>query len=88
MKLKKALNKLSDYLNAQKREQLEEYDSIKEVLKKLKKKRGHLRKKIDDTDDPLEREQLQKKLDVLTAQRQKGLQLLKELKAARRSSKP
>ena len=87
MKLKKALNKLSDYLNAQKREQLEEYDSIKKVLKKLKKKRDHLREQIDKSDDEFERERLQKKLDVLTAQRQKGLQLLKDLKTARDSGK-
>ena len=82
MKLKKALNKLAYYVNAEKRDQLAEYDSIKKVLKKLKKKRDQLREEIDKCDDLAEREQLQKKLDVLTAQRQKGLQLLKGLKTA------
>lgn len=86
MKLKKALNKLSAYLNAQKREQLEEYVSIKKVLKKLKNKRNDLRERIDIANDPNERERLQKKLDVLTAQRQKGLQLLKKLKDAHKLS--
>ena len=86
MKLKKALNNLSFFLSAQQREQLEEYDSIKKVLKRLKQKRDHLRKRLDKSDNPNERKQLQKKLDVLTAQRQKGVKLLKELKAVRASS--
>ena len=86
MKLKKALQKLSFYLDAKQREQLKEYDSIKDLLKKLKKKRDHLREQIDKAKDASERQQLQKKLDVLTAQRQKGVKLLKTLKEARKSS--
>ncbi|MEZ5589202.1 MAG: hypothetical protein R3F53_00180 [Gammaproteobacteria bacterium] len=87
MKLKKALAKLSAYLSAKQREQLEERDSIKKVLKKLKTKRDHLRKRLDGIDDKAEHKHLQKKLEVVTAQRQKGLQALKELKSAHKTSK-
>lgn len=80
MKLKKLVRKLSGYLDADRREQLEQYDSIKKVLKKLKKKNDKLREAIETTDDEAEREALQKKLDVIAAQRQKGLQLLRQLK--------
>lgn len=87
MKLKKALAKLSAYLSAKQREQLEERDSIKKVLKKLKTKRDHLRKRLDDIDDEAEHARLEKKLEVVTAQRQKGLQALKALKSAHKPSK-
>ena len=87
MKLKKALAKLSAYLSAKQREQLEERDSIKKVLKALKKKRDHLRERLEHSDNKTEQAHLQKKLEVITAQRQKGLQALKELKSERKASK-
>ena len=83
MKLKKVLNRLSKYLDAERREQLEEYESIKQVLKKLKTKRDNLAEKINFENDDILREKLQGKLDVVNAQRRKGLKLLKELKLAR-----
>jgi hypothetical protein len=87
MKLKKALRKLSGYLDARKRDQLKQYESLNKLLKKLKKKRDHLRKRFAESNNPIEQSALQKKLDVLTAQRQKGVQLLQRLQAERRSTK-
>ena len=84
MKLKKALRKLSQYLDADQREQLAQYDSIKKVLKKLKSKRNQLREKIELIEDDEERQQIQNKLDIVNAQRKKGVKLLKELKLIRR----
>ncbi|MBL4865477.1 MAG: hypothetical protein JKY67_03775 [Pseudomonadales bacterium] len=84
MKLKKALRKLSQYMDADQREQLAQYDSIKKVLKKLKSKRNQLREKIELIEDDEERQQIQNKLDIVNAQRKKGVKLLKELKLIRR----
>ena len=83
MKTKKLLEKLKGHLNAERREQLSKYDSIKKILRKLKKKEIILKEQLNDEDDEEVREQLQKELDVIFAQRQKGVGLKKELKAAR-----
>ncbi|MBV1882604.1 MAG: hypothetical protein KUG82_13280 [Pseudomonadales bacterium] len=93
MKLKKALKKMTEYLNSDRRYQLAQYDSIKKVLKKLKSKRNQLREKIafiDNNQDEIhkannsdERQKLQSKLDIVNAQRKKGVRLMKELKSIR-----
>lgn len=83
MKLRKLLDKLSYCLQTDQREQLKQYKSLKDVLKKLKKKRDVLREELSAVADSDERERIQRKLDVITVQRQKGLALLKELKKPR-----
>lgn len=88
MKLKKALEKLSQFLDADQREQLAQYDSIKKVLKKLKEKRNRLKEKIKLADNVEERKKLQSKLDIVNAQRKKGVKLMKELKQIRKEKKP
>ncbi|MBL4795578.1 MAG: hypothetical protein JKY24_08795 [Pseudomonadales bacterium] len=83
MKLKKVLQKLAQYLDAEQRDQLNQYDSIKKVLKKLKTKRNRLMDKIELAETDEERKRLQSKLDVVHAQRRKGVKLLKELSLVR-----
>ena len=84
---------MTEYLDADRRQQLAQYDSIKKVLKKLKSKRNQLREKItliDNNQNGIqkvasdeERQRLQSKLDIVNAQRKKGVHLMKELKSIR-----
>lgn len=82
MKLKKLLARVSDFLDADSKTQVEEIKSIRKVLKELKSKERDLKAKqtrlsVKNLED---REELQIKLDVIYAQRKKGLDRVKELK--------
>ena len=83
MKASKLLEKLKDYLSAERRAQLAKYDSIKRVLKKLKKKENALKAKLKNEHDEKAHKRLKKEMDVLSVQRKKGVSTLKELKKAR-----
>ena len=80
MKTKNLLAKLSALLDKDKREQIEQIKSIKEVLKKLKKKERKLKNRLENETDVKEREEIETKLKVIYKQRQKGVQLLKDLR--------
>lgn len=83
MKTKILLEKLKDHMNAERRDQLAKYESIKRILKKLKKKENTLKDKLKAEQDEKIRGRLQKEMDVLFAQRKKGVKLRKELKEAK-----
>ena len=80
MKTKKLISKLADFLNADRRAQLDHAKSIKEVLTKLKKKERDLKKKLQAEDDPEKRAEIDAKLRVIYAQRGKGVSILKDLR--------
>ena len=80
MKTKSLLAKLSALLDKDRREQLEQIKSIKEVLKKLKKKERKLKERWRDETDDKEREEIETKLKIIYKQRQKGVQLLQDLR--------
>jgi CHAD domain-containing protein len=80
MKTRTLLEKLGHFLGQDKASQREEMKSIREILKKLKSKEKHLREELDKEADPDERRELQAKLDVVHAQRLKGLDRVKELR--------
>jgi len=84
MKATKLLEKLKNYMGAERRAQLAKYDSIKRVLKKLKKKENALKDKLKKEQDESTLKQLKKEMDVLSAQRNKGVKMLKTLKEARK----
>jgi len=84
MKAAELLEKLKGYLGAERRAQIAKYDSIKRVLKKLKKKENALKDKLKKEHDEKARKRLQKEMDVLSAQRKKGVNVLKELKEAKK----
>jgi len=84
MKATKLLEKLKAYLGAEQRAQLAKYDSIKRVLKKLKKKENALKDKLNKEQDESTLKQLKKEMNVLSAQRKKGVKMLKALKEARK----
>ena len=84
MKSNELLDILKKYLGFERRAQLAKYDSIKQVLKKLKKKENALKDKLKKELNEKAHNRLKKELDVLSAQRKKGLKMLKELKEARK----
>lgn len=86
MKIQKLLNKLKDILNADRQAQLEKYKSLKKVLKSLRTEKKGLEKRLSDTTDEEQRQELSSRLKVISMQRKKGLNLLKELKEERKRS--
>ena len=84
MTTNKLLKKLKDFLGAERQAQVAKYDSIKLVLKKLKKKQNMLKDMLKKEHDAAVRKGLKKEMDVLSAQRKKGMKILKELKQARK----
>ena len=84
MPTNKLLDKLKNYLDANRRAQIAKYDSIKRVLKKLKKKENILKDKLKKEHNEKAHKRLEKEMDVLSAQRKKGVNMLKELKEAKK----
>lgn len=78
MKTSKLLKRVEIYLDFDKKKQQNCMDSIKVILKKLKKKHRLLKEKLVSENDSIKREQLQKECDVIHAQRHKGLKALKK----------
>lgn len=81
MKAKKLLARLNAFMDADLRTQQEEMKSIRKVLKELKEKERKLQKKIEKPEAAEAREALQLQLDVIYAQRRKGLDRVREIKA-------
>ena len=86
MKIQKLLNKLKDILDADRQAQLEKYKSLKKVLESLRTERKELEKRLSDTTDEEQRQELSSRLKVISMQRKKGIRLLKELKEERKRS--
>lgn len=86
MKIQKLLNKLKDILDADRQAQLEKYKSLKKVLKSLRTEKKELEKRLSDTTDDEQRQELSSRLKVISMQRKKGIRLLKELKEERERS--
>lgn len=80
MATKKLLAKLGRFLDADRASQRQEIESIRKVLKKLKHKERDLREKLPKTPEGEEREDIAAKLEVIYAQRRKGVDRVKELR--------
>lgn len=87
MKTRKLLEKLAHFMDTDRNVQTEELATIREVLKKLKKKEHKLREKLEANPGEEERAELQGKLDVVHAQRIKGLERVKEIRDSRRETR-
>ena len=81
MKMRKILQKVQDFLDADSRSQQQQKDSISEVLEKLKEKEKKLQDELAQCEDSNERDKLERKVAVCHAQRKKGLAILKQLRA-------
>ena len=84
MRVKKLLDKLKGILSAERHAQLEKYASLKKVLKALSVEKNRLKKELAESTDENERQELATRLKVVSAQRKKGLTVLKELKKERK----
>ena len=86
MKAEKMLEKLKDILSAERHKQLEKYQSLKKVLKALRVEKRRYEEALSNEADEAARHELASRLKVISKQRKKGLQVLKELKEERNKS--
>jgi len=76
---KKLLEKLQEFFTADQQEQVKHIEEIKKILKELKQKERKIQQKLDictKADDAVE---LQKELDIIYAQRMKGVKIIKDI---------
>jgi len=78
MKQKKLLEKLKTFFDSDARERKKQKSDVKDILKKLKKRERNLKEKLESEDNVDKRNRIQKKIDVVYAQRKKGIKLIKE----------
>jgi len=88
MKVKKMLGRLMDYFNADKHQQLADLKSIRKVLRKLKQKERELKSAFKEAKNAEQKEAVQNKLDVIYAQRTKGMQVVKALREQLKTGQP
>jgi predicted metal-dependent enzyme (double-stranded beta helix superfamily) len=86
MKTRKLLAKLANFMDKDRSVQSDELAAIREVLKKLKTKEHKLRDKLEANPDEEERQELQGKLEVVHAQRVKGLERMMEIRDSRKET--
>ncbi len=79
MKQKKLLDKLKTFFDSDAREREKQKSDIKDILKKLKKRERKLKEKLDAENKAEKRKRFQQEIDVVYAQRKKGIKLIKEL---------
>ncbi|MFT4873075.1 hypothetical protein [Congregibacter sp.] len=84
MKAKKLLKRLSEFLDADEKTQYREVKSTKKVLKALKQKEASLKQELTFMGAAQEQAAVQTKLDVIYAQRKKGVGRVKQLKELER----
>ena len=79
MKLKKLVRKLEEFLDADARERLKHREDMKTLLRKMKVKEKNLAAKALVEFDQGKLERLRKEIDLVHAQRKKGISALKEM---------
>jgi len=60
---------------------------LRKVLRKLKERQNELRDKLGDVDNPSERRKIEQEIAVISLQRGKGVEVYRQLKAARKNRK-
>ncbi len=80
MKLSKLLERLSELTDADRSEQLKQYKQLKKTLKQLRSKQKELEQEIASETNSDHCKELEEKLNIVSTQRRKGLDLLKELR--------
>jgi len=79
VKLLKLLEITQKYLDDEKLKKSERKKCLKDIQQKLKKKKKQLKEKMAEAQSDDDRSLLNKKLDIVTAQRKKVIAALKEL---------
>jgi predicted nucleic acid-binding Zn-ribbon protein len=82
MKRKKLLKSLARLLDMEGRKQRKHRDELKALLKELKKKKVELEQKMLHEKDERKLNRLGKELEIINAQRLKGLKALQDLMEA------
>ncbi len=80
MKIKLLLDKLAGILNDERHAQIEKYKSLKKVLKALRNEKKILEETLAQTQDKELQHEIESRLKIISAQRTKGLKVLKDLK--------
>ncbi|TVQ28814.1 MAG: hypothetical protein EA370_16035 [Wenzhouxiangella sp.] len=80
------LAKIRKFLSRDFREQIEKRDKLKKLLAKIRKKQKKLQDELSEEYDPVLQDELRTKIRLLEEQRRKGLDLLKELREARKQA--
>ena len=78
MKQEKLLDKLKIFFDSDARERKKQKSDIKDILKKLKKRERKLKGKLDAENNAGKRKHFQQEIDVIYAQRKKGIKLIKD----------
>ncbi|HHE74480.1 MAG TPA: hypothetical protein ENL37_05275 [Desulfobacteraceae bacterium] len=86
MKIKRLLDKLSGILNDERKKQIEKYKSLKKVLKALRNAKVILEETLAQTNDEELQHEIESRLQIISAQRKKGLKVLKDLKRERKGT--
>ncbi len=73
------LDKLKSFFDLEDRERSKQKKDIKILLKKLKTRERKLKNKLDNEKKSEKRKRIQQEIDVIYAQRKKGIKLIKEL---------
>ncbi len=80
MRAPKMLKIVKRFLSADKEKQYEHTKCFRDVLKKLKKKEVDLKHKLKHEHNEKNGKQIKKELEIVHAQRKKGIDALKKLK--------
>ena len=78
MKQKKLIEKLKIFFNLDARKRKKQQSDIKDILKKLKKRERELKERLANEKNTEKRNRIQQKIDIVYAQRKKGIKLIKE----------
>jgi hypothetical protein len=87
VKVKRLLDKLAGILNDERHAQIEKYKSLKKVLKALRNEKVILEETLAQTQDMELQHEIKSRLKIISAQRTKGLKVLKDLKEERAKKK-
>jgi hypothetical protein len=87
VKIKRLLDKLAGILNDERHAQIEKYKSLKKVLKALRNEKKILEETLAQTQDKELQHEIESRLKIISAQRTKGLKVLKDLKEERAKKK-
>ena len=79
MGTEKLLDKLANLLDAKRRKQKKQLDSLKILLQKLKKRQEKHKKLLEAKQDPEGRKRIERTLKVIYTQRKKGIKLYKNI---------
>ncbi|WP_340123088.1 hypothetical protein [Methylobacter svalbardensis] len=79
MKIEKLLHKLQAFFDTDKHKKRQHIDELKKILLKLKKKERKITDTLQQTDDDCLTKHYQTELEIIRAQRKKGIEVLQQL---------